>query len=170
MRTFNRISFLMAMAAILMMSFSTPAHAQATDTGDITVTVSSQPITLANETELSFGTVFPYGRAGTVRVTADGMTFPTDAHVSTPGSNANWAVTGIPTAYYAITLPVDGAVSVSNGTEAMAVNHFTHSAGTAPRLDASGIDAFGVGATLEVGANQMAGTYSGSYSVTVAYN
>jgi hypothetical protein len=33
-----------------------------------------------------------------------------------------------------------------------------------------GLDSFGIGARLNVGANQPAGTYSGTYVVNVQYN
>ena len=37
-------------------------------------------------------------------------------------------------------------------------------------LNASGTDFFAVGGTLNIDADQMVGTYTGSFTVTVAYN
>ncbi len=46
---------------------------------------------------------------------------------------------------------------------------FTDDAGAIPTL-VGGSDTFNVGATLNVGATQAAGTYSGTFDVTVNYN
>ncbi len=51
----------------------------------------------------------------------------------------------------------------------MTIDTFNHDAGATPTL-AGGSDTFNVGATLHVGATQAAGTYSGTFSVTVNYN
>ncbi len=159
-----------AFAALALPSVSL-AQASASDSGDVTVEVQNQAITLSADTTLSFGTVLPFGRNGTVTVNPfTGVATGSNTHVGSPGNNASWSVTGVPGAFYSITLPSDGAVSVSNGTETMPVNDFTHSAGGSPRLDATGLDSFGVGARLYVDANQATGTYTGTYNVTVAYN
>ena len=52
----------------------------------------------------------------------------------------------------------------------MTVDTFTDDAGVNPKLPAGGSDTFNVGATLNVGATQAAGTYSGTFAVTVNYN
>ena len=57
----------------------------------------------------------------------------------------------------------------------MTVNAFTNSlcAGTscigALSADAIGVDTFSVGATLNISAGQLAGTYTGTYAITVDY-
>ena len=52
----------------------------------------------------------------------------------------------------------------------MSVDTFNHDAGATPSLSGGGSDTFNVGATLNVGATQAAGTYSGTFDVTVNYN
>lgn len=142
------------------------------DTGDVSVEIQNQAITLTNQTALSFGTVLPFGRNGTVTINAaTGASSASNVHVAVEGSNANWSVTGVPGAFYSITLPDNGAVSVTAGAEAMSVTGFTDSLSPSQqRLDATGNGSFGVGATLQVSANQASGTYTGTYLVTVAYN
>ena len=58
--------------------------------------------------------------------------------------------------------------SVSNGTGGT-MNFSTDAAATGT-LDATGETTFSVGGTLTVGANQAAGSYTGSYTATVTYN
>ena len=52
----------------------------------------------------------------------------------------------------------------------MTVNNFVSSLGADSVLDANGAATLGVGATLNVAAQQAAGLYSGSFDVIVAYN
>jgi len=160
----------LATVALTVLLVPSMVRAQATDTGDISVTIQNQAITLTNNTTLSFGTVLPFGRTGTVTVPASGAPTVSNAFVSVPGSSANWSVTGVPNAPYAITLPSSPAV-VTSGAFSMNVDTFTRTSGTTQLyLDGAGDASFNVGATLHVGANQPAGIYTGTYNVTVAYN
>ena len=77
-------------------------------------------------------------------------------------------MTGIPGAPYAVTLP--NSVTISNGTETMTVSNFNRSGAAQLLLDAAGNGTFNVGARLNVGTNQPAGTYAGTFNVTVNYN
>jgi hypothetical protein len=88
---------------------------------------------------------------------------------SSPFSAAPFSVTGENNASFNITLPANNTVQLTRtgGTEKMNVNSFTHNASL--QLSGTGTATFKVGATLEVNANQVAGEYSGSFSVTVAY-
>jgi hypothetical protein len=52
----------------------------------------------------------------------------------------------------------------------MTMTNFTSSLGAVKgTLDGGGLSSFLVGATLNVGASQTAGSYTGSFSVTVSY-
>lgn len=163
----NTVLLTIALAALLLPAL---ARAQATDTGDISVTIQNQAITLTNDTTLAFGTILPFGRPGTAVVPPSGAESGSNVFISVPGSSAGWSVTGVPNAPYAITLPSSPAV-VTSGTNSMNVDTFTRTGGTSQVfLDAAGKNSFNVGATLHVGANQPAGVYTGTYTVTVAYN
>ena len=88
-------------------------------------------------------------------------------HTAGCPSGASFDVTREPGQAYVITLP--SSTTLSSGGNTMTVDTFTHDAGASPSL-AGGSDAFNVGATLNVGATQVAGTYSGTFAVTVNYN
>jgi hypothetical protein len=162
---------------IALATFLLPALAQAqiqaqpsSDTGDISVTIENQAITLTNETALYFGTILPFGRPGTATVAPSGSESSSDVFISSPGHAAAWSVTGVPNAPYAITLP-SSPVVITSGSNSMNVDTFTRTGGSGPVfLNNSGNGSFNVGATLHVGANQPAGSYIGTYTVTVAYN
>ncbi len=68
---------------------------------------------------------------------------------------------------YSCTLP--GSITLTSGGNTMTVDTYTDDAGATPTL-VGGSDTFNVGATLHVGATQVSGTYSGTFSVTVNYN
>ena len=128
--------------------------------------------TVAGATELNFGDVVPSTvTAGTVALTAAGIR--TAAGGVTLGSST---AVGVPTfnvggqanATYAITLPA-GASTLTSGANTMTVDTFTGSKATGT-LSAGGADSFTVGGTLNVAQNQAAGSYAGTFSVTVAYN
>lgn len=134
------------------------------------------PITIENtsSTPLNFGTVSRSSIAGTVTVPTSGNRTTTGG-ASVLGSSsfsaAPFTVGGENDATFNISLPVNGTVVLTrtSGSETMAVNSFVSSVGTSPTLSSSGTATFVVGATLTVGANQVAGDYTGSFSVTVAY-
>jgi hypothetical protein len=167
MKLRNRVLLTIALSALLLPAL---ARAQDTDTGQISVTIQNQAITLNNDSALSFGTILPFGRPGTATVAPSGAETQSNVFISQAGDSAGWSVTGVPNAPYAITLPSTPVV-VSNGTNSMNVDSFTRTGGTNDiLLDGAGKSSFKVGATLHVGANQPAGAYLGTYSVTVAYN
>ena len=87
-----------------------------------------------------------------------------------PGQAAQFLVSGDPSTTYAITLPVDGTVVLSNGAIDMPVSGFVSDPAANGVLPGSGSQLLSVGATLHVAAGQPAGSYSGSFSVTVNYN
>lgn len=155
----------------LLLGLSAEAYAQQSATSTIRVEVESRAITLANVAGLNFGKILPYGSAGAVTVFSNGTYSASNAFISdaTNIQASAWSVTGIPGAPFAVTLPT--SVTISNGTENMTVNNFTRTGGSLPQnLDAAGNASFNVGARLNVGANQPAGIYSGTFNVTVNYN
>ena len=165
--------------SIVMIAFAASAFAQVTANATATATIVT-PITLANAgTDLSFGNVIPSATlAGTVVVAPDGT--PTYTNVTASASPSATAtvtaaafdVTGTPGAAYSVTLPV-ADVTLTGPTSTMVANTFTNNpSGAALILDATlGTQSFTVGATLDVGINQAAGTYlSAPFTVTVNYN
>ena len=128
------------------------------------------PISISASADMDFGTVSPTGTAGTVTVTPAGVR--TSVNVDLLGGLAAAAafdVTGEPGQAYFITLP--SSTMLSSGGNSMTVDTFTHDAGALPTLPGgTGSETFNVGATMNVGAAQADGTYSGTFAVTVNYN
>jgi hypothetical protein len=132
------------------------------------------PISLAvaGTSELNFGDVVPSTvTAGTVSLTpasvraaAGGVTLGSSTSVGVPTFN----VGGQANATYAITLPAGPSI-LTSGVNTMTVDTFTGSKATGT-LSAGGADSFTVGGTLNVAQSQTAGSYAGTFSVTVAYN
>ncbi len=111
----------------------------------------------------------PTGTAGTVTVTPAGARSSVDLDLfgGLPAA-ASFDVTGEKDSNYSITFP--SSATLTSGANTMTMDTFTHDAGGTPQLSGSGSDTFNVGATLNVGATQAAGTYSGTFAVTVNYN
>ena len=117
---------------------------------------------------MDFGTMLTTGTAGTVTVTPAGArsSVNVDLFGGLP-SAASFDVTGEAGQAYFITLP--SSTILSSGANTMTVDTFNHDAGATPTL-VGGSDTFNVGATLNVGATQASGTYSGTFAVTANYN
>ncbi len=134
------------------------------------------PIAIAQMADLNFGNIVAGTGAGTVTVsptTGDrsskgDVILPT----ATPGTfnAAEFTVTGLANATYAITLPESINISETGGTTTMTVDNFTSNPSGTGTLAANGKQTLSVGARLNVDADQAAGEYAGEFTVTVAYN
>jgi hypothetical protein len=132
---------------------------------------------------MHFSSLLPRTIATSVTLAPDGSPILDPNSILLPGAAqdakaSNCNVSGDVAAAYNVTIP--SSVNLTNVTgQSMTMNSFTVSGdGDANPLTRSlhndgtglGIDTFGVGAKLNVGANQAAGTYSGTYVVSVQYN
>jgi len=129
--------------------------------------------TIGANASLAFGT-FIAGSGGTVAIApsggraASGGVFLVGQGAG--ASAAQFTVLGTPNATYAITLPGNNVVVLTDAnSNTMSVNSFLSTPGPAGTLSAGGSQTIRVGATLVVGGNQPPGIYSGSFSVTVNY-
>ena len=132
------------------------------------------PIAIAHVEHLNFGNIVAGTGIGTVIVDTKGDRTKTGDVIlptATPGTfnAAEFTVTGLADATYAITLPDDNTVTISGPGEDMTVTGFTSNPDGTGVL-AGGTQTLSVGATLNVGADQAAGEYAGEFTVTVAYN
>ena len=151
------------------------AQASATATANSSAVIAN-PIAITNTAALNFGEIVAGSTAATVVVTAAAAPTRTlagaaDAFLVTSAiSSAAFNISGRAAATFAVTLPA--SATLTSGANTMTVNTFTHSLGATPTLPAAASQplAMYVGGTLNVGASQAAGTYNGSFSVTVAYN
>jgi hypothetical protein len=146
-------------------------QAQANATATIVTAISIDKVT-----DLRFGKIIADpNAAGQVAIQLDGTRTIAAGNVVlfNQGSDeqaASFKTMGTPGAGYYLVLPADGSVSLTgpSGSDPMTIEGFVHSAnGT---LDATGVETFNVGATLNVGANQAPGEYAGTFTVTAAYN
>jgi len=153
------------------------ATAQVTTTGIVVA-----PLTIAKVLDLNFGK-FMSGTgaaAGTVVVGTDnaqsvtgGVT--TSAALGATAKAATFTITGEPNATYAITYPAQTTLTGTGG-DPMTIGSFTNAVNVGSvalgvgTLPGSGPQVLSVGATLDVGAEQVAGSYAGTLDVAVNYN
>lgn len=165
----------MAAVAVSLSVFMYPDIASAvTDAGDVEATiVNPGSPTLNDIQELNFGAIIS-GGAGTVDVSTAGAATPTGVSL-VPASGLQQGimrVIGNPAAVVDINM-VAPTYTVSNGTAAMNVNAFDIGAGPGNAHavtigGASEVDV-NVGATLNVGAAQPTGTYTGTFTMNADY-
>jgi hypothetical protein len=160
--------------AIAALALGTTAFA-AQNTASATGTANARIITaisITAGTALNFGDVVPSAAAGTVTVTPAGVRSSAGGASlgnSTGVAAGAFTVNGQANATYSITLP-GAPVTVTSGGNTMTVDTFTSNPAGTGNLGAGGSQALAVGANLNVGANQAAGSYTGTYTVTVTYN
>ena len=125
-------------------------------------------ITVTENTQLNFGDISAPAAGGTVTlspanaISGTGFTFV--------GSTAagNFTATGSATQPAVITFSTGDTLSDGSG-HTLAIGSYTTDAGASPTFNGSGNLTFNVGAQLTVGASQVAGSYSGTYTITVNY-
>lgn len=148
-------------AATGAMTYSMNAVA-ASATGNA-VQVVTAALNIANVSSLDFGTAVQGDAAKTVA-----------AGATENAENGSFNVTGQANTAYTITLPANGSVQMTTGgggaNETIAVNNFTSFPSNTGMLSAGGSQTLLVGATrAALGAAQVAGSYTGTYTVTVVY-
>jgi hypothetical protein len=170
--------FLFALVAFMFVTFPTSA---ADNVASKTLTVQSHariitPITLTNTgaQPLDFG-VIARGLSSSTVVVAPSNTPPVnvtgDAVVltSSPQTAAKFDVTGENAKTYAITLPTTPQ-PITDGTNTLNITGFTWSNGAGTTGTIGTGNTFYVGGTLTVPETAVAAVYTGTFSVTVAYN
>lgn len=129
------------------------------------------PITVTLLQTLEFGTL-----AGDSSVSGTATINPATGTKSVTGgvfdfggvSNAaSFEVKGKPNTPFTIILP--GSVTLNSGTDTLTLGSFASSPSGTGLLGSSGKTNVLVGATLQVGANQAAGAYSGIFDIIVNY-
>lgn len=148
------------------------AQNQASVSANATATI-VKSISIEKNADLQFGKIIAGSTAGQVQIQTDGSRTIAagDVVLFNQGSDhqaAAFKTIGSPNATYSLSFPSSVSLTGPTGSDPMTIEGFVHSAtGT---LSASGEETFNVGATLNVGANQAAGEYTGTFSVTAAYN
>jgi hypothetical protein len=148
------------------------AQNQASVSANATATI-VKSISIEKNADLQFGKIIAGSTAGQVQIQTDGSRTIAagDVVLFNQGSDhqaAAFKTIGSPNATYYLSFPSSVSLTGPTGSDPMTIEGFVHSAtGT---LSASGEETFNVGATLNVGANQAAGEYAGTFSVIAAYN
>jgi hypothetical protein len=136
--------------------------------------VASAQISITRNADLRFGSLTVGGAAGTVVITPAGARSTTGsvAGIGAAFGAASFTVS-VPSGnpHYTFTLPTSATLTDS-GSATMTVDTFTSNPACCASQVAgsSRTEVLTVGATLHVGANQAAGSYSGTFFVTVIQN
>lgn len=159
----------------------TPTLAQArTASGDAQVAIVT-PLSFIQVENLDFGTIIPSGTAGTVTLTPNNNRTATGGIILVGNNHqpARFAGMGISGQRVRIQITPNNIILTGPGPS-MTVNNVTidpqgtlQQNGNSPNyriLPLNGIFVFNVGGRLNVGANQPAGTYSGTFTATLDYN
>lgn len=162
--------------ALYLAIFMRGVNAQVTVTGQVTAEV-VEVITATETSQLNFGRFSPGHQGGEIIITPDGNISTTGTVVMSGGVHnaATFNITGEESATFSVTLPA-GPVTLNhiNDSKTMVVNTWVSdpSQGMWIELSDYGSQVVKVGATLEVGIrnDNPVGLYSGSYSITFAYN
>lgn len=169
-----------AAAALVLIAFASPSLAQSnsstTGSGSITVI---RPLTLTKTADLKFGTVVrPATGSGTAVISAAGARSVTGGVVGLASGDAPaaaaFSVAGEGGQSVSITVPA--SFSMANGTDTLVVttsNSLTGSAASqtlSNALGSAGSLAFSVGGSVPIGASTATGAYTGTFTVSAAYN
>jgi len=165
----NQVSLKKVVLALVVAgAAATGAHA-ATISGDASANVLT-PLSVTQNTAMNFGDVSgDKDSSTTVVLGTDGSATPSvGAWAGGTPTAAQFTVAGAAGASYTLTLAGGSdTISLTSGANSLTVTSLTHtSTGT---LSLAGNEIFTVGGTLNLGANQAAGNYTGTYTVEVAY-
>ena len=155
---------------ILAIAFATNTNAKATATASTTAVLVT-PISIAKTTDMDFGTIAASATAGTVVLdTANvrSITGGASLHGGT-STAAVFTVTGEPSTAFDITIPTTD-ITLTDGSSNNLILNGLVTLGTSTSLDATGSKDIKVGATLNLPANAVAGTYTNASDLYVTVN
>jgi DNA-binding NarL/FixJ family response regulator len=167
---------------VLLAGFTSSVMAQATVNSTAGVKILT-PLSISETYPMHFGTIGVSEEAGgTVVISTAGVRSATGG-VTLSGlaplySLATFTVTGEPLYTYAITLPETITITNTDNIATMEIEKLLakstsgteSNTATGTLMAGDGMESFTIGGTLTVPAGQLAGVYSGTFDVTVAYN
>lgn len=156
-------------AGVLLFAVPSGAHG-ATRSGTATA-VTLRPLSLVKTEDLDFGTVISGTTAGTVSVNANtGARTTTGGAVASGGTPRRAEFVGVGRLGLLSIVSIGAAPTLTNGSGGSMTSTLAVEGGTGIRLfTGTGVQTFRVGGTINVGANQAAGDYSGTFTLTVNY-
>jgi len=156
-------------AALVAFAIAPNAAKAASGTASASATIAAA-VTISKTSDLQFGLISPTGTAGTVTVSNAGARTG-DANVvlqsGATATQASFLVAGA--ASQAVTITIPSTATLTSGGDTMTAT-LDQTTGGSQTLDGSGNYSINVGGVLAVGATQAAGSYSGTFDVTVVYN
>jgi len=172
-------------AIIVIAGLSTSLSAQVTLTGNGAGAELVTALTITNTTPLQFGVIAVPTTGGTVVMTTNGTRSPNGAGVSivqsgTAKTVAKFDLTGTVGDTYSFTLPTSITVvtTAEGAIKAMTITDLLVKVDAAAEVSygsigtctlTAGASSILVGGKLNIGANQVLGTYTGTYTVVVDY-
>ena len=163
----------LALAMALLPGTALAAPAGSTTNGTAQAVILT-PLTIVAENALSFGQLTRPTAAGTVVLspsgtitTTGGVLTSTAITQTTPRGPGTFVLVGEAGRLFSIDLPT--VAILRQGPRNMRLGAFRSNWTSGAVFSATRTYALSVGATLNVGANQTIGTYTGSYAVTVTY-
>ena len=163
-------------AVLFSLLFSGQVWAQASVTAQAFAEV-IEALTATETAQLNFGRFSPGVAGGEVIISPDGVKSAQGSVMLSEGTSSpgRFTITGAPDATFSIQLP-EGPVQLlhQNSNQTMTVNEWTSDplAGNSSGTLNEGFEIISVGASLVVGSieNNPVGIYTGSFSLTFAYN
>jgi len=144
----------------------------ATQTANSQATIVT-PLSLVNTDALRFGAVIPSAAIGTVTVDPFTEARTVTGGVTAYGGTVTAAkFSGLSTTLSHLKIDVpNGAITITRvgGGATMLVDNFAINGNKNDWVTGTSVFTFNVGGRLNVAANQMAGTYTGTFTVTVNY-
>lgn len=158
----KKAALLGAMAVAAMTSTGAQAAVESAD-AKVTIVAAVQ---LAEVAELNFGTIAPGTAAGIVTMTVGSDTPTCAVGLTCVGTRSRGRFTVTGTSGQNVAITVDPSVTLNSGGNNMSVA-LASSTASVPTTG-SPVEFF-IGGVLSVGANQPAGNYIGTYTVTANY-
>ena len=171
----SRIARLIGIVLLLLPLFAVStafAQMQAAAVAGLSATATHKAITITQNDDWNFGFIFTGSTAGSVILATNGTRTATGGVVlfntttSTPHA-ASYTITGDASAAYSLMFPSSITLTQVGGTQTMSLTNFTK---TGSGVLTNGTETIAVGATLNVGALQTGGNYSGTNYVIAVYN
>jgi Mat/Ecp fimbriae major subunit len=165
--------------ALLCGALFASAGAQAATQTATTKVVALKPITLVNATPLDFGSIVPGATNGSVTINArtGARTRTVVTLVGATFSRAQFVGTATVARVVTLTVSPAASITITSGANSMVIDNLRVSAnggvatvfGRNYTIPATGSMTYNMGGRLVVGANKPAGTYTGTFSLTLNY-
>ncbi len=163
-------------ASLLLLMFVLNVQAQSTIVGQAYAEVIAA-LTASENNQMNFGKFSPETSGGQIVLTPEGLRMAIGGVILGGGSAhaGKFKINGEPNASYTIQLPTTPALLTHNGSnKTMIVDNWVSDppAGSGAIILNEGTETVSIGATLIVGPldNNPVGVYTGTYSLTFAYN